>query len=64
MGGKETIAELLKIDPEVRAVVSSGYSNDSILANYKKYGFKARLSKPFRSADIDEIIKEVMIQEL
>jgi PAS domain S-box-containing protein len=52
MGGRDTLMSLYKEDPEVRAVVSSGYSEDSILSNYKRYGFKAVLSKPY---DIDEL---------
>ena len=39
MGGKEAIERLLSIDPGVKAIVSSGYSNDPIMADYRKYGF-------------------------
>lgn len=47
MGGKETIKKLVKIDPEVKTIVSSGYTDESILARYKEYGFKAMIAKPF-----------------
>ena len=47
MGGKETIAQLLQIDPKVRAIVSSGYSNDPIMAEFQKYGFSAVVPKPY-----------------
>ena len=40
MGGKETVHELLKINPILRAIVSSGYANDPILANYLDYAFQ------------------------
>ena len=47
MGGKEAIAELLKIDPDVRAVVSSGYSNDPVIAHYREHGFRGCVPKPY-----------------
>ncbi len=47
MGGKEAMKELLKIDPEVRALVSSGYSMDPSVLEYEKYGFKGTLTKPY-----------------
>jgi len=46
MGGKQTIEELLKINPNVKAIVASGYSDDPVISNYKKYGFCASLPKP------------------
>lgn len=46
MGGKETIQELAGIDPSVRAIVSSGYSNDPIMAQYQEHGFRGVLEKP------------------
>ncbi len=52
MGGKETIKAILAIDPDVLAIVSSGYSNDPVMANYLEYGFKAAVSKPY---NIDEL---------
>ncbi|MCX7914523.1 MAG: ATP-binding protein, partial [Thermodesulfovibrionales bacterium] len=60
MGGKEAINELLKIDPKVRAIVTSGYSNDSVMAEYKEYGFKAALTKPFKIDSLKEAISIAM----
>ncbi|RMD87053.1 MAG: PAS domain-containing hybrid sensor histidine kinase/response regulator, partial [Calditrichaeota bacterium] len=60
MGGKETIKELQKIDKNVKAVVSSGYSNDPVMANYESYGFKGMVVKPYRMADMYSTLKEVL----
>ncbi|UYP45889.1 Sensor histidine kinase RcsC [Candidatus Lokiarchaeum ossiferum] len=60
IGGKETISELKKIDPDVIAIVSSGYSNDPILANYKKYGFSQVLNKPYTIDSIKHVLSEFL----
>jgi len=59
MGGIETIMELLKIDPNVKAVVSSGYSNDPIMANYKKYGFCGVVPKPYTKNQLAEVLNNI-----
>ena len=51
-GGKEAAEEILALDPDARIVVSSGYSQDPIMAGYRDYGFCAVLAKPF---DLDEL---------
>ena len=56
MGGREAIQELSEIDPEVKAIVASGYSDDPIMAEYRKYGFSGRVAKPFT---IDELGREL-----
>ena len=60
IGGKETIYKLREIDPDVIAVVSSGYSNDPILANYQKYGFSQVLNKPYTIDSIRNILSEFL----
>jgi PAS domain S-box-containing protein len=59
-GGKETIKELLSIDPEVKAIVSSGYSNDPILSSYYDYGFKGIIKKPYDINTLENTIKNVL----
>ena len=46
MGGQETVQQLLLIDPEVKAIVSSGYANDPIMADYQAYGFRGWSPSP------------------
>ncbi len=60
MGGKEAIGKLLEIDPGVRAIVSSGYSNDPVMANHTKYGFAGVVAKPCRLKSLGEVIKKVI----
>lgn len=55
MGGKETVQKLREIDPEV-AVVSSEYSNDPVMSDFEKYGFKAAVTKLY---DISELNKKL-----
>jgi CheY-like chemotaxis protein len=59
-GGKETLARLRSLDPKVRAVVSSGYSNDPVMANYRDYGFHAVLEKPYRTEQLARVLQEVL----
>ncbi len=60
MGGRETIKELLRIDPDVRAIVASGYSNDPILSDPVTYGFKGAITKPFRIKEMSALIAKVL----
>ncbi|MBI4846407.1 MAG: response regulator [Candidatus Omnitrophica bacterium] len=60
MGGKDVIKKLLEKDPNVKAIVSSGYANDPIMANYKEYGFSGVLEKPFRLDDLTKTLNDVI----
>ena len=60
MGGKETIQKLKEIDPNIKAIVSSGYSNDPVLANYKKFGFSAVLAKPYKIETLSTLINQLI----
>ena len=60
MGGKETILKLRAFDPAVKAIVSSGYSSDSIMANYLQYGFSGVLTKPYQTKDLSSALQKVV----
>jgi PAS domain S-box-containing protein len=60
MGGKDAVKELLAIDPDVKAIVSSGYGNDPVIANYKDYGFKGFIIKPFKIEELGKLLKDML----
>lgn len=62
MGGKEAIKRLKEINPSVKTIVSSGYANDPIIANYKKYGFTGILTKPYRIENLSTVLHQVIEQ--
>ena len=60
MGGMETIKKLVEIDKDVKAIVSTGYSNDPVMAEYRKYGFSGALSKPYKLQEFNEVLSLVI----
>jgi two-component system cell cycle sensor histidine kinase/response regulator CckA len=60
LGGKDTMARLAQIDPGVKAIVSSGYSDDPIMADYREYGFSGVIAKPYRISELSRILQEVI----
>ena len=63
MGGMEAVGKLHEIDPQARVLVSSGYANDPVMANYEKYGFAGRLSKPVDVQRLADVVKSVLESE-
>jgi len=63
MGGREAVQKLLTIDPKAKAIVSSGYSNDPVMANFREYGFAGVINKPFRTRELAEAIGKVLGQQ-
>ena len=60
MGGKETIRRLKALDPGVRAIVSSGYSHDPVMANFRDYGFSGVVPKPYSGDDLAVALDEML----
>ena len=60
MGGRETMVKLREIDPEVKAIVSSGYSQDQVMANFRDFGFVGVVKKPYKPSDLGKALHEVL----
>lgn len=60
LGGKETIELLRQLDPQVRGIVSSGYGDDPILANYADFGFHGVIAKPYKITDLSQVLHAVL----
>lgn len=62
MGGKQAISAIRRLDPQVPAIVSSGYSSDPVMANCQNHGFQAAVSKPFDVALLAEAVRRFVPQ--
>ena len=60
MGGKATLIELKKIDPKVKAIVSSGYSVDPVMSEFENHGFLGIIAKPYKIEDFSRVIFSVI----
>jgi len=60
MGGREALDCLQEIDPNVKAIVASGYSNDPVMAEYASFGFCGRLSKPYSGSELARIVGKIL----
>jgi CheY-like chemotaxis protein len=59
MGGKEAVQKILEFNENAKVIVSSGYSVDPIMANYKKYGFCSAIVKPYQFHELSKVIYQV-----
>ena len=59
MGGKEALRQLRILDPQIKSIVTSGYSEDPIMANYRAYGFDGILVKPYKITDLYDTLETV-----
>jgi signal transduction histidine kinase/ActR/RegA family two-component response regulator len=60
MGGREAMNRLKDIDPAVKAIVASGYSNDPVMAEYASFGFCSRLSKPYSGSELVRAVNQIL----
>ncbi len=62
MGGKEAIQHLRKLDPNLKALVTSGYSDDPIMSDFQTYGFQGILVKPYKIIDLTKTLESLCAQ--
>ncbi len=60
LGGQEAIAQLRDLDPNIKAIVSSGYANDPIISEYERFGFRGFVIKPYRFDELNEVLNRVI----
>jgi DNA-binding NtrC family response regulator len=60
LGGRETIERLQKMDPDVLAIVSSGYSSDPVMAEFRRYGFQGMVAKPYDLGQFTTTVARVL----
>jgi PAS domain S-box-containing protein len=59
-GGKETVRQLLSIDPRIKVIVTSGYADDPIMANFSDYGFHGIIVKPFKITELSNTLHKIL----
>ena len=60
MGGQEAAGKILQLDPGAKIIVSSGYANDPVMAQFRDYGFCGGISKPYNIAELGELLESVL----
>ncbi len=63
ISGLDAAKKILELDSDAPLIVSSGYSDEPVMANYKKYGFRAALPKPYTMMGLKEVIDDVCNKE-
>lgn len=63
MGGKQAIRKLREIAPEVKAIISSGYTDDPVMSDFREYGFVAALAKPYSKKGLSEALYKALVEE-
>jgi CheY-like chemotaxis protein len=61
IGGRETMTLLNELDPGVTAIVTSGYALDPVMTNFREYGFKAVIAKPFTLQELNHTLNLAMV---
>jgi CheY-like chemotaxis protein len=60
MGGKETLRQIKNLHPEATVIVSSGYSNDPVMARFQQFGFSGVIAKPYNLLDLSKVLSQVL----
>ncbi len=60
MGGQEALEKIKEIDPNARAIVSSGYSNNPVMSEHEKYGFCGVIAKPYKAENLNRIVYQIL----
>jgi PAS domain S-box-containing protein len=60
MGGLETLQRLRELNPQVKAIVSSGYANGSVMAEFRAHGFQGMIAKPYQIPDVNDVLYRVI----
>jgi len=60
MGGKAAAEQILAMDPEACLIVSSGYSNDPVMSDYRSYGFAGSVAKPYKVSELSQVLRSVL----
>lgn len=60
MGGKEAVQQLIEMDPNARAIVASGYSDDPVISQFRQYGFRGVITKPYSVEDISSLLSNIL----
>ncbi len=60
MGGKETLRQIKSFHPEAAVIVSSGYSNDPVMARFQEFGFSGVIAKPYNLVDLSKVLSEIL----
>jgi PAS domain S-box-containing protein len=63
MGGKEAAREILRIDSDAKLIVSSGYSTDPVMSDFRAHGFRAVISKPYRIEELGKTLRRALTEE-
>jgi two-component system, cell cycle sensor histidine kinase and response regulator CckA len=60
MEWEDAIKKLFEVDPDAKAIVTSGYSNQPVMANFERYGFKGVLTKPYKLKELSEAVSKLV----
>jgi CheY-like chemotaxis protein len=60
MGGKETLRQIKSHHPDAKVIVSSGYSNDPVMARFSQFGFSGFIAKPYNLLDLSRVLSQIL----